>query len=165
MRAYWRSWDIATRILDLGTGWRWVVSFTLRPLYLKRKRPWYPLDGRLGGTQSRSGWRREKFPAPAGNRTPDHPARSPALYHWATPAKWTVIANPKCFPYLRERIRIRSIRKVSSALGCNHKLEAATTDITRQIKNAYSVPQLVNLHMNDELLIFPTARRDRTEWN
>jgi len=34
---------------DLGTGWRWVISFTLRQLYLQRKGPWYPLDRRLGG--------------------------------------------------------------------------------------------------------------------
>jgi hypothetical protein len=32
-----------------------VVSFMLRPLYSHRKRPWYPLDRRLGGPQSRSG--------------------------------------------------------------------------------------------------------------
>jgi hypothetical protein len=29
---------------------------------------------------------KRKIPAPAGTRTPDHPARSPALYHWAIPA-------------------------------------------------------------------------------
>jgi hypothetical protein len=28
-------------------------------------------------------WWRENFPASAGTRTPDHPALSPALYHWA----------------------------------------------------------------------------------
>jgi hypothetical protein len=32
-----------------------VVSFTLRQLYLQGKSPWYPLDRRLGGIQSRSG--------------------------------------------------------------------------------------------------------------
>jgi hypothetical protein len=31
-------------------------------------------------------WWREKFSALALTRTPDHPARSPALYHWAIPA-------------------------------------------------------------------------------
>jgi hypothetical protein len=35
--------------IDLGTRWKWVVSFTLRPLYPQRKSPWYPLDRRLGG--------------------------------------------------------------------------------------------------------------------
>jgi hypothetical protein len=32
-----------------------VVSFTPRPLYTKRKSPWYPLDRRLAGFQYRSG--------------------------------------------------------------------------------------------------------------
>jgi hypothetical protein len=32
-----------------------VVSFTTRPLYPQGKSPWYPLDRRLGGPQSRSG--------------------------------------------------------------------------------------------------------------
>jgi hypothetical protein len=32
-----------------------VVSFTPRPLYSQGKSPWYPLDRRPGGPQSRSG--------------------------------------------------------------------------------------------------------------
>jgi hypothetical protein len=32
-----------------------MVSFMPRPLYFQRKSPWYPLDRRLGGSQSRSG--------------------------------------------------------------------------------------------------------------
>jgi hypothetical protein len=40
---------------DLGTRWRWVVSFTPRPLYPQGKSPSYPLDRSLGGPQSRSG--------------------------------------------------------------------------------------------------------------
>jgi hypothetical protein len=32
-----------------------VVRFTPRPLYPQGKSPWYPLDRRLGGLQSRSG--------------------------------------------------------------------------------------------------------------
>jgi hypothetical protein len=50
-----RSGVIAPLILDLGSRWRWVVSFTTWPLYPQGKRPWYPLDRRLGGPQSRSG--------------------------------------------------------------------------------------------------------------
>jgi hypothetical protein len=47
MNAYWGSGVIAPRILDPGTRWRWVVSFTHRPLYPPGKSPWYPLDRRL----------------------------------------------------------------------------------------------------------------------
>jgi hypothetical protein len=55
MKVYWRNRGTAQRILDLYTRRRWVVSFTPRPLYHQGKRPWYPLDRRLGGPQSRSG--------------------------------------------------------------------------------------------------------------
>jgi hypothetical protein len=30
---------VAPRILDLGTRWRWVVSFTPRPLYPRERAP------------------------------------------------------------------------------------------------------------------------------
>jgi hypothetical protein len=50
------EWRYSSTILDLGTRWRWVVSFTPRPLYSR-----YSLDGRLGGRQSPSGrYGREK---------------------------------------------------------------------------------------------------------
>lgn len=42
---------------DLGSCWRWVVSFIACPLYLPVKSPKYPLDGRLGEPQNWSGWR------------------------------------------------------------------------------------------------------------
>jgi hypothetical protein len=45
----------SSTFIDLGTGWKWVVSFTPRPLYPRRKNPRCPLDRRLGGPQSRSG--------------------------------------------------------------------------------------------------------------
>jgi hypothetical protein len=47
---------IAPRILNIGTGWRWVVSFTSQSLYPQGNSPWYPLYKSLGGAQSRS-WR------------------------------------------------------------------------------------------------------------
>jgi hypothetical protein len=44
MKVYWGSGGISPRILDLGTWWRWAVSFTSGPLYPEGKRTWYPLD-------------------------------------------------------------------------------------------------------------------------
>jgi hypothetical protein len=42
-----------------------VVSFTPRPLYSEGKSPWFPLDRRLGGPQSRSGRVvKRKIPSP-----------------------------------------------------------------------------------------------------
>jgi hypothetical protein len=52
MKAYWGSGGMAPRILDIGTRWRWVVSFTHRPLFPPGKEPLVPLDKRLGESQS-----------------------------------------------------------------------------------------------------------------
>jgi hypothetical protein len=49
------EWRYSSTILDLGIIWRWVVSFTLLPLYLRGKSPRYTLDWRPGGPQSRPG--------------------------------------------------------------------------------------------------------------
>jgi len=89
MKAYWSSGGTAPGIFVFGTRWRWVVSFTPRPLYHRGKSPWYPLHRRLGGPQSRSGRGGEEKnsqPLP-GLKTTYYSARSPALYHWAIPAK------------------------------------------------------------------------------
>jgi hypothetical protein len=43
IKAYWGSGGIDLRILDLGTRWRRVVSFTPRPLYPQRKEPLVPI--------------------------------------------------------------------------------------------------------------------------
>jgi hypothetical protein len=51
------------RILDVGTEFWWVISFTPRLLYSPVKGPQYPLDSTLGGPQNRS-------LALAGTRTP-----------------------------------------------------------------------------------------------
>jgi hypothetical protein len=85
-KTYWKSGGIAPLILILGTRWRWVVSFTPRPLHPQEKRPWYPLDRRPGGSQSRSesgGEEKNSQPLP-GLEPHNLPARSPPLYHWAT---------------------------------------------------------------------------------
>jgi hypothetical protein len=80
------EWMYSSTHFVLGTRWRWAFSFKPRPLYPQENSPWYPLDRRLGGPQSQSGRGGEEKNslASAGTRTPDHPARSSALYHWAT---------------------------------------------------------------------------------
>jgi hypothetical protein len=55
MKVYWGSGGIAPSILDLGTRWMCVISFTPLPLYPQSKSPWYPLYSRLCGPQRRSG--------------------------------------------------------------------------------------------------------------
>jgi hypothetical protein len=43
------------RVLNLVIRWKWVFSFTPRPLYLRGWSPQYLLYRRLGGPQSRFG--------------------------------------------------------------------------------------------------------------
>jgi hypothetical protein len=81
----WGSGCIDPHFLDLGTSWRWVVSFTPLPRY-----PRYPFDTRLGGPQSRSGrYGKVKILYPTGTRTPAPPVvQSVASRYtdWAIPA-------------------------------------------------------------------------------
>jgi hypothetical protein len=71
---------IDPHFLDLGTSWRWVVSFTPRPLYPRGKSLWYRLDRRLGGPQNQSVWCEEKILDPTGTWTLD-PFRCPSHSH------------------------------------------------------------------------------------
>ena len=48
IKAYSGSVGVAAVILNLGTGWKLVVSLMPQPLSLQRKKPHYPLDKRLG---------------------------------------------------------------------------------------------------------------------
>jgi hypothetical protein len=94
------SGRIVLRILDFDSRWRWVVSFTPRPLKPQGKSSWYPLDRRLRGPQSHSGRGGEEKncqPLP-GLENPDHPARRPALYRWAIPA-------PECISLISIKCR------------------------------------------------------------
>jgi hypothetical protein len=70
------SGDIAPRIRNLGNRWRWVVSFTPWPLYPQGK------GGGWAPEPFWTRWWREKFPAPAGTRTPDNAGRSPELFRF-----------------------------------------------------------------------------------
>jgi hypothetical protein len=68
------SRGISPRILKPDTGWRWEVSFTPPPLYLRRKGPRCTNGRRMGGPQRRSGSGDEEkknvITSPAGIWTP-----------------------------------------------------------------------------------------------
>jgi hypothetical protein len=51
VKTYWGSGSIVPRNFNLGTRWRWVVSFKPRLLYSRTNNPRYPVDRRLGGSQ------------------------------------------------------------------------------------------------------------------
>jgi hypothetical protein len=79
-KMYWGSGGIAPHILNLGTGWRWLVSLTPQPFYPWDKSVRFLLNRRLGGPQNQSGCRDEEknfhhfFPCRELSR--DSPARS-----------------------------------------------------------------------------------------
>jgi hypothetical protein len=97
MNTYWGNGDTAPRILRPGTRGRWVISFTTRPLYTQWKNPWYPLDRRLGGLQSRSGnGVKEKNSQPPPGielRSSDRPARSQSLHRLIYPRSQNICAT------------------------------------------------------------------------
>jgi hypothetical protein len=83
MKAYWgveySSTHSLTSALD-GGEWSSSRAGRFSP---QGENPWYPMDRKLGGPLSRSGRGGEEKNSQLlrGTRTPDHPARSPALYH------------------------------------------------------------------------------------
>jgi hypothetical protein len=84
----WRhmgEWRYISTILDPSTRRRWVVSFTHWLLYPWGSSPQYPLDRRLGGPQSWSGfYGEEKNLAPVGNYIPAVPPLASCYTDWAT---------------------------------------------------------------------------------
>ena len=77
VNAYRGSGGVASPILNLGTRWRWVVSFTPRPLCLRERTP-APIDWDAGWAPDPV-WaflRSEKFLTLPGNRTRSCPPRS-----------------------------------------------------------------------------------------
>jgi hypothetical protein len=102
------EWRYSSTILDLSTKWRWVVSFTPRPLYPRGNRPQYPLNRRLGEPQSRSGrCAIEKNFLPVLGIEPGRPACIPSLYRLSYPGS---LENPKV-TQIRNR-RDRNPRRV-----------------------------------------------------
>jgi hypothetical protein len=74
---YWGSRDKAPRILKLGTKWRWMVSFTLRPLGRRRKDPgnrW--IIGWVGPRVGLDAATKRKNPCPCRELNHNRPARS-----------------------------------------------------------------------------------------
>jgi hypothetical protein len=84
----WGSGCIDRHFLDLGTTWRWEVSFMPLPLYSQ-----YPFDRRLHGPQSQSGlhgenswpyWDSNSYPSvvqPAASRYTDYAILAPTTYN------------------------------------------------------------------------------------
>jgi hypothetical protein len=83
MKTYWGSGDIAPHILDLRTRWRWVVSFTTRPIYLREKAPgthW--IGGWVGPRAVLDTVVKRKIPSPRRESNPRTPIVQPVAQRY-----------------------------------------------------------------------------------
>jgi hypothetical protein len=105
VNVYGGSGCIDPYFLDLGISRRWAVSYTPQPLYPRGKKPWYPLQRRLGGPQSRYGQHgEEKILDPTGTWTPTpwpSSLQPVAIPTYAIPAPWCSIKEAKSFHKLK----------------------------------------------------------------
>jgi len=82
MKPYWGSGGIAPRILNLGTLMEVSGQLHASAALLPGKESLVPIGWEAWWAPQPvwTRWWREKFQPPTGTRTPDHAARSPALY-------------------------------------------------------------------------------------
>lgn len=84
----WRSGCVETRIPDLCTRWRWVASFTVRPVNLRGNSQQNPLHRSFGGPQNgsdRPGEERNLAPTETRNRPLCRPVSSLSVYRLRHP--------------------------------------------------------------------------------
>jgi hypothetical protein len=97
MKMYWGVEVKLNAFLTSALDGGWVVSYTPRPLYPQGKSPWYPLDRRLGGPQSRSergAEERNSQPRRESNpRTPNFQPVAQRYTDWAITALEVMISN------------------------------------------------------------------------
>jgi hypothetical protein len=83
----WRhmgEWRYSSAILELGTIWKWVVSFMPRPL-LPHGTHW--IGGGVGPRAGPDAVGRRNIPWQCRESNPGHPARSPSLYQLSYPGR------------------------------------------------------------------------------
>jgi hypothetical protein len=100
---YMGKWRYSSTILDLGTRWRWVVSFISVTLYPRWKNPRYPLERRLGGPQIQSGLCGEEknHALPGTEPVPS----SPSLYRLSCPFSYVhIVVSPVVDPDERKSV-------------------------------------------------------------
>jgi hypothetical protein len=85
MKIYGGSEGIAPHILDLGTRWKWVVSFTSQPLYSRGKSCGIHWTGGLVGPRASLDAVEQRKTLHFRESNPGLPAGSPSLYRLSYP--------------------------------------------------------------------------------
>jgi hypothetical protein len=162
-----RSGRINPSFLDLGTSFRWVVSFTPLPLYPRGNSPPYPLGRRLGGPQSRSGRHGGlKTLASTGIRTPT-PWLSRALAPLKSKLKKPANNETNSMRASRGRGGLLTIAVLLSGLRETHRGDAFAFQLQRslQLKKGDVVREIVGAeaaghHPNHVHSLFTTWSTD-----
>jgi hypothetical protein len=127
MKTYWGSGCIAPRILEHGTRWRWVVSFTLRPLCPKERTPgthW--IGGWVGSRTVLETVVKRKFPSPlreSKTRTPIVQPVAQRYIDWAITAltwkevKVVTLLKPRMDPKFPQNLRPISLLPTTGKLS------------------------------------------------
>jgi hypothetical protein len=101
METYWGSGGIAPRILNLGTRWRWVVSFTPRPLYPRERAPgtdW--IGGWVGPRAVLDAVVKRKIPSSLRELNLRTPIVQPVAQHYTD---WAITALNREYNYLKTK--------------------------------------------------------------
>jgi hypothetical protein len=136
------EWRYSSTIRDLGTSWRWAVSFTPRPLYLRGKSPRYPLHRMLGlyGVE-----RRKILPLPGLKLQPlGHPAPNQSLYRLGYPGSQLYIGG--LYTYIH--IHIYSSVGVATGYGldgpCSIPGSARSFSSPQRLDGLWGPPRLLS---------------------
>jgi hypothetical protein len=89
MKAYWGMEVWLNTFFDHGTRWRWMVSFTSRPLYPQGKSPYYPLDREwVGPRAGLDAVSKRKIPNLLRDSNSDRSGRSQSPYQLSYPGSF-----------------------------------------------------------------------------
>jgi hypothetical protein len=132
----WGRGGTAQHILNLGTRWRWVVSFTPRAFHPRRKNPRYPLNRRLGGPQSRSesGGEEKKSLCPCRESYPGRPARS--LVTNLTELSRLLYTTFTWIIHIKLNVKLLMAKSEDRRSGCSYPISRNCTVYTTHVKMA-----------------------------
>jgi hypothetical protein len=161
MKAYWRSRGTVSHILNLGTRWRRVVSFTHQPLYPQGKGLLYPFYRRLGEPQSPSGHGSEgkNYQLLAGL---EHPIIQPVAQRYTTELSQLLHQNYDviCIIYTKNKaihIHLRFTNNLSEVLRLNSLIQHKI--LTNEANQSIDQYKCKYVHFSDtHIHLYPNQR-------
>jgi hypothetical protein len=139
-----------------------MVSFTSRQLYPQGKSPWYALDRRLGGPQSRSGrGGLQKIPSCRQESNPRTPIVQPVVQRctdWTITAErneWSYISTPQyafmAWCLVKKHFTVLSIKTASCNCMTYQRSGKDSVSVTRTIADEYQPERSIHIPPEDSL--------------